>query len=573
MNIFYRAVTIAAAFVSGTAALQAGSWTRAEAGKYELLTDAGTRDAQRMLLTAVQTSQAFTRILGELPPRTPPVRILAFRQESDFRKFRRNAITRGFFQGSAERDYIALTLAASQRDRILKHELAHLFLVHKTGPLPQWLEEGTAEFLSTLETVKEKAIIGGAIESHVALLASERWLPFSRFLSVTKNDPEFNHQDHAGSFYAQSWALVHMLHHHPAYQGRMAALTASIAEGLSSQEALARIYGPLDRVEADLRRYMAVGRFALRELTIEAPAPTVPITAVLAERNVLTAFAELHAATGNLDEARETYARLVEMAPDNTQDRWTAGGFLALREGRTEDAINYFRRSVEGGTRNASVDFELAMLLRDARRPDGEVKPLLHSATEKNPAFAEAWYQLGLLQLREKDTEGAIDSFRNAARILPRQAPFWNGLARAYQIAGAREAAKEAAWRAAEAAESEEQRMTALGLMRELKAAPGPAGRPQPEVHTPPSWERRRGDSSAEGTLIQVDCRGESLVLLVQSAGRTLRLVASSPRNIEVDGGTASREFPCGQGLKMPVVVEFVGSSMELIAIRYQAGK
>lgn len=571
MTSFYRAVTLAIALAFNAALLLAATWTRVAAGKYEILTDGPGKEAERAALTIQQVDGALTRILGPLPASAPPVRVVVFRDERDFRKFSGSAITRGFFQSSAERDYLVLTLSVWLKDRVLKHEMGHLFLVHTTGPLPQWLEEGTAEFLSSLQIGGGKALVGRAIESHVELLNRDRWLPAARLLQITKADPEFNQEHQAGIFYAESWALVHMLHHHPEYRGRMAALTAAISEGLTSEEALTRIYGrPLARIFDDLQRYVAGRRFAVNELRL----PVLPLASAggstLDETAATGALAELYVAVGNLDGAREMYARLVKETPDNSQDRWSASGFLALRDGRTNDAIENFRRSVEAGSPNASVYFELAMLLRGAQRSDREVEPLLKAAAGRNPAFAEAWYQLGLLQLRQHDVEGAVESFRNAVRILPRQAPFWDGLARAYAAAGATESAKEAAWHAAEAAESNEQRMSALGLMRELQATRDPERKRPAEVRTPPSWNRRRGDATAAGTLVQVDCSGPALVFVVESGERKLRLVAASPASVQVDGTTQSRDFPCGGGLKTPVNVEYVEASKELTAIRYQ---
>jgi len=568
---FYRAVTLAIALAFNAAMPHAATWTRVASGKYEVLTDGPAKEAERAALTIRQVAGALTRILGPLPASAPPVRVVVFREEKEFRKFSGSAITRGFFQSSAERDYLVLNLSVWLKDRVLKHEMGHLFLVHTTGPLPQWLEEGTAEFFSSLQVGGGKALVGRAIESHVELLNRDRWIPASRLLQVTKADPEFNQEHQAGMFYAESWALVHMLHHHPEYRGRMASLTTAISEGLTSEQALTRIYSqPLARIFDDLRRYVAGRRFAVSELAL----PALPLGNVdgsaLGETATIEALAELYTAVGNPDGAREMYARLVKTTPDNSQDRWSASGFLALREGRTQDAVESFRRSVEAGSPNASVHFELAMLLRGARRSDGEVEPLLKAATKRNPAFAEAWYQLGLLQLRQRDVEGAVESFRNAVKILPRQAPFWDGLARAYAAAGARESAKEAAWRAAEAAESNEQRMSALGLMRELQAARNPEMKRSDDVRTPPSWNRRRGDAAAAGTLVQVDCSGPVLVFVVETGERKLRLVAASPASVQVDGATEARDFPCGGGLKTPVSVEYVESSKELTAIRYQ---
>ena len=228
------AIAIATFIFSGTE-VSAATWTRVESGRYEVLTDGAAKEAQRAWQVVEQTSLALDRVMGTLPPTAPPVRVILFRSETDFRKFRDNPVTRGFYQGSPERDYLVLPVSVWMKDRVLKHEMAHLYLNHTTGPLPQWLEEGMAEFLSTLEVQPGKAVVGRVIEPHVELLTRADWIPAERLLHVSKGSAEFNQQHQAGLFYAESWALVHMLQHDAAYRGKMAALTTAISEGVGGR--------------------------------------------------------------------------------------------------------------------------------------------------------------------------------------------------------------------------------------------------------------------------------------------------------------------------------------------------
>src|SRR5437899_12499362 len=77
--------------------------------------------------------------------------------------------------------------------------------------MPVWFEEGTAEFYSTLNFERDRLRVGDSIESHLALLRKEPWLTADQLASVTQSSPLYNEAARIGVFYAQSWALVHML--------------------------------------------------------------------------------------------------------------------------------------------------------------------------------------------------------------------------------------------------------------------------------------------------------------------------------------------------------------------------
>ena len=123
---------------------------------------------------------------------------------------------------------------------------------------------------------------------------------------------------------------------------------------------------------------------------------------VMNEMNATEMLADLYMAVGNLDAAREMYAKMVAATPDNREDHYSAKGFLALRDGQKRS----WQRSISGGRlmRVAGMPGCISnwpCCLRDTRRDEGSVEPLLKQATALNPSFAEAWYQLGLLQMRQ----------------------------------------------------------------------------------------------------------------------------------------------------------------------------
>ena len=80
--------------------------------------------------------------------------------------------------------------------------------------VPVWLSEGMAEDHSTYELIQggRKAVLGGPIESHVALLnetlKKARLLTLEELLKVDKHSPLYSENDRRSLFYAQAWALT-----------------------------------------------------------------------------------------------------------------------------------------------------------------------------------------------------------------------------------------------------------------------------------------------------------------------------------------------------------------------------
>ena len=64
--------------------------------------------------------------------------------------------------------------------------------------------------------------MGDLIPAHVLTLRDERMLDLPTLASVDHDSPYYNERGKTGIFYAQSWALVHMLNFAPEYRPGLA---------------------------------------------------------------------------------------------------------------------------------------------------------------------------------------------------------------------------------------------------------------------------------------------------------------------------------------------------------------
>ena len=75
-----------------------------------------------------------------------------------------------------------------------------------------WLNEGLAEFYSTFQMVGDReALLGRPVPGHLEQLNLRTLLPLEDSANVRHDSPMYNEGDRRSLFYAQAWALTHML--------------------------------------------------------------------------------------------------------------------------------------------------------------------------------------------------------------------------------------------------------------------------------------------------------------------------------------------------------------------------
>jgi hypothetical protein len=156
---------------------------------------------------------AFARLISRsVVNSSVPTTVVVFRDESSFRPFKplyqgKPLNLAGYFQPGSDVNYIAILLDRNQGQRdpysTAFHEYVHLHLGQNVPGVPLWLNEGLAEFYSSLQFSGSEAIIGAPIDGYIHLLRGQRMLPLTTLFSIDTNSPHYNEQDKTGIFYGQ----------------------------------------------------------------------------------------------------------------------------------------------------------------------------------------------------------------------------------------------------------------------------------------------------------------------------------------------------------------------------------
>jgi len=387
-------------------------------------------------------------------------------------------------------------------------------------------------------------------------------------------------------FYAESWALVHMLFLGDKYHAKFRDFLQEIAAETPEADALPRAFGtPLAGIWKDLQEYTRRIAFnaALFPVTLEKSAETPEVRPATAFETGV-ALAGILADIGKKDEARQAYAKLAQENPDRPEVP-EALGYMAWSSEELEEARAQFAKAVELGSTNPRLYYEYAGLVEDgggrARRID-----LLSKAVQLDPEFRDARLQLAYGLMAEQDWKGALAHFDRIKNVEPKDAfPFFHAVAYANYSLGNKEEARLNAGRAARYAQNPRDRRAIDDLLEALRERPAqqtePAGEPVgppraarrdeptdvPRVERrskpaePPPALKRRDVSTAAGMIENLDCRGKVARVGLRVEGKLVRFLIDDPNKIEIRGtGSATHAFDCGVPKQRLVMVEYAPS-------------
>src|SRR5262249_6167713 len=93
-------------------------------------------------------------------------------------------------------------------------------------------------------------------------------------------------------------------------------------------------------------------------------------------------------------------------------------GLALLRMGRNSEAADEFRKSLNLKPGDIRTKYHLAFALISIQKND-EASGLLKEVVQQDPAYVDAYYELGKLQLNEGDAKAAIASLETGAKLGP----------------------------------------------------------------------------------------------------------------------------------------------------------
>ena len=174
-------------------------------------------------------------------------------------------------------------------------------------------------------------------------------------------------------FYAESWALAHMLYLSPEYKDNFGKFVMALHRGSSTAEACRIAFDRTpEAVYKDLKAYFnrkkiygRVFEAGMNKRDVEPAASPVPAF------DARLMLADLMVGTRRVDEAKKEYAHLEKEQPDRS-DVARGIGNMALATRDRETARRYFQKAFDEGDADAEMCLQLAELEAIAKERAGK---------------------------------------------------------------------------------------------------------------------------------------------------------------------------------------------------------
>jgi hypothetical protein len=150
-----------------------------------------------------------------------------------------------------------------------------------------------------------EALLGRVKVPYLQLMKQSVHFAMTELLKVSPDSPLYNEDERTSLFYAQSWALVHMLLIGEAERGLiLTGFVSAVGSGVTPQDAWHRLAGKEQTIEGALREYGNRERFNAFQFRFDTPvAASRPAAVPLVESDVDAFLGDYLARQGRFDEA------------------------------------------------------------------------------------------------------------------------------------------------------------------------------------------------------------------------------------------------------------------------------
>lgn len=571
-------------------------WVEIQSPNFQLITNGGEKRGREVLQSFEQMRAGFGVLFNKLNVNiSVPLTIVGFRSRKEMVRYGpmfngKPVDDAAFFQMGEDRNFVVIDLSvpSEQWAGIVFHEYAHVLINSNLPSLPAWLDEGYAEYCSSLVVEGKFVKLGLPVASDVEQLRDNRWLPLPDLLAIKHDSRDYNEGNRRSVFYAESWLLAHYLLNTKQIQRAGLYLALHEQQGIAIPEAVQKAFG-MD-VNAFMKELQKYFRDNLHYFQAPAPAGVDHIESHARPLSPLEAqvtLADLHYhARDHQEEGIAEFQQIVKQEPDNaTANREL--GYAYLRKQDYARASEFFERAAKKGSNDARVHYYTALLLaREASGPeqapagqlillstDNErIEQILAEskrALELDPSYSDAWGLLGYAQSVQGSLADAITSTKRALELAPRNDSYRINLAsmlmqdKKYDQAGDLLTSLKSTDNPVMAAQVQ-QMLEFLQRVRDYdnqhadnqaenaRLATSSAEQNKADVDAPLPANHGRV-AFAKGKIVKVECTGESANLLLETGSQRLAMHVRSTQTVALIGAD---KFSCNWH-NQPVAINY----------------
>ena len=576
-----RSIILALLALAAAVTPAAAEWVRVDSANFVVFGEIGEKGTREYAAEFERFREALARVVpGAAIRPAAPALVFIFKDARSFEPYRplyngKPVDVSGYFAGGPSMDVIMLP--ATNRATALRtiyHEYSHLITANMARGLPAWLGEGLAEYYSTFDVRANgrSAVLGRIIPSHLVRLDKDGLIPLEQLLTVQDDSPLYNEGSRRSTFYAQSWALIHMLlNGEPDRSAGFNDYLRLAAAGRSPLEAWQQVFGD-QKIFEQLRRYVRQGtmkgylfnfdrEIAPAAFTVSTPSP-----------------ADVHAALGDLRlhvESATAPAHMRAAPAPSTPFAAVIRGLIKLDENKGGEALPLL---LEGASESSDwlVQYRAAVGLERLATAEASESSLaagraadaaLQNVLRRKPGLPHAVALRGLIA---GPSDEGLALIRRARELAPGRTHYAIWQAQFHSARGefgdarALLAPLMSSWFPKETRDYARRVMgeavtaeAARGRNADGRAAgnANPAPRPasaRPGVAVPLFREIRPGEARLEATFERIECPRSGVILHFRIAGRSARYEAARLDAVEFLSHRLDPMGPVRCGMRVP---------------------
>jgi tetratricopeptide (TPR) repeat protein len=399
-------------------------WTGKATAHFAIFTAHENAGAQELLERLERTRLFFEKMGWPSKDLKQPLRILAFGSEKEFDAYRPISAAFAFYQHTREGDFVLMRSLEPEHYSIVVHEYTH-FIVEQSGlKLPLWLNEGLADFYSTMESRNAQAVFGAPPPGRENTLRSNDWMDWQALSNVDHDSPYYRQLDKMQLFYSQSWALVHLLVLGNTYESKFHGFLKTISGPPPTADPWSPIYQKtLRELGSETQQQFKENRLKPQVVDLDIRTGALQ-SAEVADPIKQTEYvlADVQAANPKaFDEAKLRLEMLALKYPDDPHAEESLG-FLLWRAGRKNEAEQCFARAVKNRSQDSEVLFLLAHLELAHGGSADEAMDLLQRSLAEKPENYNALLELGFAAAKSEKFDLAADTLQKITSPPPENA-------------------------------------------------------------------------------------------------------------------------------------------------------
>jgi tetratricopeptide (TPR) repeat protein len=417
-------------------------------------------------------------------------------------------------------------------------------------------------------------MVGRPLEGRSYSLLTQPWLDLPALFAVGHDSPYYNEAEKMSVFYAESWALTHMLALGKDYISNFPLFLVTVSSGRPIEDCFQSVYGKsLAQVQKELHAYVTQSSVSAALFDVKlGKSDLEPEVSNPSDLEVDLALANLLASqTRTLPEAADRLGKLVQEHPENAEVRESLG-YLQWAQGKPQEAVQSFQVASDRGSTNAEMFFHYAQLSMQTGAPAAQVVPILQRAVELKPDYQDAWFNLGMYSTNAGQFRVAIDAFNHIRNVTEEHAAsFFSARAYCYYRMNARDLARQNAEQARKYAKTPQEQQQVSSLLRALEDASHPASA-QPTADTMTEQRPTLRRTTPEGRELQLqhvdgiaksfDCAAKPARLHVTVDGKEMIFAMDDPGSIVVRNSKSGfAEFSCGAQKPVKIGIFYAASS------------